>query len=401
MFGSEREGHIVTITITGVGVFDGYERTDQNRIGVKGERITLAPEADATVYDFASYPNATLMPGLIDSHLHLAISGADQSEKADPAGIVALRMEHHGQINLRAGITTVRDMGAKDHIDLQYRRALELGLATGPRYLCAGQPIIATGGHTPYMGRQVDGPLEARKAAREQITAGVDWLKMMATGGVMTQGTDPRTQQMMADEIRAVVETAHMAGKKVAVHAQGGQGVIDALTAGIDSLEHGIWLTDQAIDLLLENDIAYVPTLSAFYLIAEGISVAGVKPPQWAIEKTLEAVEAHQISFAKAVDAGVRIVAGTDYVHGSLPFEMILMAQYGMEATAVLRSATSGAAHMLGLERLGAIRQGYLADMIVVNGDPTKDIAALEDVLMVVSNGQVVHAASNVKGVRA
>lgn len=391
----------MTLLVSNVRVFDGMNNTDVTQVGVAGNKITFAPQQGATEYNFANFPNATLLPGLIDSHLHLAISGADQSEKANPAGVVALRMAHHGQVNLQAGITTVRDMGAKEHIDMQYRHALQLGLVTGPRYVCAGQPIIATGGHTPYMGRMVDGPVEARKATREQITAGADWLKMMATGGVMTEGTDPRTQQLMRDEIEAVVQTAHMAGKKVAVHAQGGQGVIDALNAGIDSLEHGIWLTDEAIDLLLERDIAYVPTLSAFYLIAEGVSVAGVKPPKWAIDKTLEAVAAHQVSFAKAVDAGVRIVAGTDYVHGSLPFEMNLMAQYGMNPVAVLRSATSGAAHMLGIDRLGAIQQGYMADMIVVNGDPTKDISALENVLLVISNGNVVHVANDVKGVQA
>lgn len=390
----------MNLSINNIRIFDGYSEIANTNIHVKDGTLTFAAVEGGEAFDFQQFPNATALPGLIDSHLHLAISGADQAEKGDPAGLVSLRMNHHGLVNLRAGVTTVRDMGAKDHIDLQYRTALEQGLTTGPRYVCAGRPIIATGGHTPYMGRQVDGPIEARKAAREQITAGVDWLKMMATGGVMTLGTDPRTQQLAFDEIEAVVKTAHMAGKKVAVHAQGGNGVIDALTAGVDSLEHGLWLTDEAIDLLLEKNIAFVPTLSAFYLIAEGIAVAGVKPPQWAIDKTLEAVDAHQQSFAKAVNAGVRIVAGTDYVHGSLPFEMQLMSQYGMEAEAVLRSATSSAAEMLEMDRLGALREGYLADLVVVDGNPLADIAALENTLLVVSKGEIVHIAESLKGER-
>jgi imidazolonepropionase-like amidohydrolase len=384
--------------IEGVRIFDGNEfLPNAGSVDVEGSTLRTRGTGEAeTVLDFARIGDATLMPGLIDAHMHFAISGADQAEKADPAALVALRMAHSAETNLRAGITTVRDMGAKEHIDLRFRTATEMGLVRSPRYLVSGQPIIATGGHCTYMGRQVDGPIEARRATREQIVAGVDWVKMMVTGGIMTRGTDPRTQQLFDDEVAAVIDTAHAAGVPVAAHCQGGPAVHATIRAGVDSLEHGMWLDDEAIELMLAHDTAYVPTLSAFYLIAQGEPIAGVAPPDWAIAKAEAAVEAHQISFPKAVEAGVRIVAGTDYKHGSLPFELSLMADWGMPTIDVLRSATRRSADLLGLPDVGRITDGAEADLIVVRGHPGDDIRALENVLLVVRAGEVVYRDSSI-----
>ncbi|MBA3891744.1 MAG: amidohydrolase family protein [Gemmatimonadaceae bacterium] len=378
--------------ISGVQVFDGIDLQPATRtVDVDGARIASDGRGTpANVIDFSHLPHATVLPGLIDSHLHFAIGGADQGEKANPAALVALRMAHSAQVNLRAGITTVRDMGAKEHIDVHFKEAVALGFVRSPRYLVSGKPIIATGGHCTYMGRQVDGPEEARKATREQLNAGVDWIKMMVTGGIMTRGTDPRTQQLFDDEIEAVVKAAHAAGKPVAVHCQGGPAVVATIKAGVDSLEHGMWLGDEAIDLMLKHDTAYVPTLSAFHLIAEGESIEGVSPPAWAVEKSKVATEAHRGSFTKAVEAGVRIVAGTDYKHGSLPFELSLMADWGMPNVDVLRSATSRAADLLRLPNVGRIAEGAEADLIVVAGDPLQDIGALVNVELIVQAGEVI-----------
>jgi imidazolonepropionase-like amidohydrolase len=386
--------------ITGAALFDGHRfHEEAHFVGIHDGLIERVEASKSTggssgprgdIIDFSDVSGATILPGLIDAHVHLAISGADQSEKQDPAPLVALRMVHNGLVNLRAGITTVRDLGTKDHIDVSYKRGLGLKLIQGPRYLSAGQPIIATGGHTPYMGKQVDGPYEARRATREQLQAGADWIKMMVTGGIMTRGTDPTRQQLFRDEIQAVVETAHAAGIPVAAHCQGGPGIADAITAGIDSLEHGIWLTDEAVDLLLEHRTAYIPTLSAISLIAEGVPVAGVNPPAWAVEKALVARDAHRESFVKAVAAGVRIVAGTDYRHGSLPYELALMVDYGMPPLEALRSATSRAAELLRLPLVGRIAPRMVADLVVVAGNPMKDIRVLETVLLVVQHGKVV-----------
>lgn len=384
---------IMAFRIDGVRIFDGHDLTDATaRIDVAEGRVRDAgADAPPHVLDFSQMPGATLLPGLIDSHMHFAISGADQTEKADPAAMVALRMAHAATINLRAGVTTVRDMGAKEHIDVNFRRATRMGLIPSPRYLVAGRPIIATGGHCTYMGRQVDGPDEARKATREQLTVGVDWVKMMVTGGIMTLGTDPRTQQLFDDEVAAVIDTAHAAGVPVAAHCQGGPAVAATVRAGVDSIEHGMWLDDESIQLMLDHDTAYVPTLSAFHLIAEGAPVAGVRPPDWAIAKAKAAVEAHRVSFPKAVEAGVRIVAGTDYVHGSLPFEMGLMADWGMPPVEVLRSATSRAAELLRLPDVGTVADGKVADLVVVRGDPVADLGVLKDPLLVVRAGEVVY----------
>lgn len=382
----------MVLQIDGAAVFDGNDLLPgPQRVVVRDGKFSHEGKGGGATFDFSSVPGATLLPGLIDAHLHLAISGADQSEKANPGPLVALRMVHNGLENLRAGVTTIRDLGAKEHIDVQYKRGLELGLVDGPRTFIAGQPIIATGGHCTYMGRQVDGPLEARKATREQLAAGVDWVKMMITGGIMTRGTDPRTQQLQRDEIQAVVDTAHGVGIPVAAHVQGGAGIVDAIEAGIDSLEHGIWLTDEAIELMLERNTAYVPTLSAIYLIAQGVPVAGVAPPAWSVEKATIATEAHRKSFKKAVEAGVRIIAGTDYKHGSLPYELSLMVEWGMSPLETLRSATTRAAELLGRDDLGSVKPGKEADLVVVRGDPTRDISALDDVLLVIKAGKIVH----------
>lgn len=386
------------IRIEGVQVFDGERLVPgSSRVDVVGGRIASGAPNVSTTYDFSQTTGATLLPGLMDAHIHFALSGADQEEKANPAALVALRMAHSAQVNLRAGITTVRDMGAKEHIDVHFKEGVRLGLVPSPRYLVSGQPIIATGGHCTYMGVQVDGPMEARRATRKQLQAGVDWVKMMVTGGVMTRGTDPRTQQLFDDEVKAVIETAHAAGKPVAAHCQGGPAVEATIRAGIDSIEHGMWLTDEAIDLMLENNTAYVPTLSAFYLIAQGLPIAGVVPPDWAVVKGQAAVEAHKVSFRKAVEAGVRIVAGTDYKQGSLPFELSLMVEWGMSELEALRSATSRAADLLRLPDVGRITDDAEADLVVVKGDPTRDIRALEEVLLVIRAGEVVHVDPSVR----
>ncbi len=388
------------LLITGVSVFDGL--ADDRRPGpvlLDGERIVrVGPGADrhaptAERLDFAHVPDATLLPGLIDTHIHLAISGADQAEKADPDVLMGLRMARHAKMNLDAGITTVRDIGAKHHVDVHFRRALQLGYVPGPRLLIAGKPIIATGGHCAYMGREVDGPDDARRAAREQLRVGVDWLKLMVTGGIMTEGTDPCTEQLFPDEVRAVVEVARAAGKPVAAHCQGGPGVRHAIEAGIRSLEHGLWLTDEDVELMLERGTYYVPALSSIYLIARGEPVPGspVPPPAWAVEKAKRATEAHEGSFARALRAGVKIAAGSDYVQAGLPFELELMVKWGMTPVDALRAATSVAAELLALEdRIGTVEPGKLADLIVVEGNPCRDITAVTRVKAVLQSGRVV-----------
>lgn len=333
----------------------------------------------------------TALPGLIDAHVHLAIPGPGPAAQELPAGLLMLHMLRHAGRQRRAGVTTLRDLGARDGVDLQWRRALREGLADGPRIRVSGRPIVAVGGHCAWMGHQVSGPDAARDAARREIAAGVDALKVMVTGGLTTPGTDPRTAQLTRAEIDAVVEVARNAGVTVAAHAQGGPGVRAAVEAGVDSLEHGLWLDDDDVAAMLRHGTVYVPTMSAVRLLADGVEVGGVAPSAEARAKASEAASVHAGSVMRAYRAGVPIVAGTDYVHGSLPFELQLLTEAGVPPVVALEAATSAAAALLRLPHLGRLTAGAAADLTVVGGDPTADIEAMRDVRLVVQGGRVVH----------
>lgn len=346
---------------------------------------------DCEIFDFSHDAELFVMPGLIDSHLHLAHGGVDAREKDDRDPQVALRMYHNGIRNLLVGVTTQRDCGAKNHIDVCYREGLRLGLINGPRTLICGQPIIATGGHCTYMGRQIDGRDEAAKAVREQLQQRVDFIKLMVTGGVSTPTGYPTTPQMTQEEIEACVQIAHNNNKMVSVHAQGGIGVDWCLDAGVDSIEHGMYLTDGQIDKMVRQGTWYVPTLYAIHAIAVEGAYQEVPMSQMMIDKCAVAFKQHAVSFKKAYDAGVKIAAGTDYKHGALFEELKLMAGYGMPNEKVLQCATWNAAKMLRLDdQIGAIEPGKIADIIVVKGDPLKDIAVMSDIKMVMQNGTIV-----------
>jgi imidazolonepropionase-like amidohydrolase len=328
------------------------------------------------------------LPGLIDVHVHLAHGGTDISEKADPDPLVSLRMAHNALRHLKAGVTTVRDMGAKNHIDVHFRRGVELNLIPSPRVLVSGRPIICTGGHCHYMGREADGPWETAKAVREEIKAGVDWIKLMVTGGVMTAGASSDTLQLTEVEVGAAVEAAHAAGRPVAVHAQVGTGIGMSVRLGADSLEHGLRLSESDVELMLDRGVMYVPTLTAFREIAADGPAYGL--PDWAVDKAQAAVEDHRKSFELARSAGVPIAAGTDYRHGTLVNELKVMNDYGADAVEALGAATHRAARLLRLEdQLGSVAPGRRADLTVVRGDPVADLDRLTRVEAAVIGGQV------------
>ncbi len=342
-----------------------------------------------------------LLPGLIDCHVHLTMDGSpDPMTKFMAQSIPenTLCTADNAKRTLMAGITTVRDLGGANGVDLTVRDAVKSGLIQGPRVVAAAQVICMTGGHGWQLGgREADGPDEVRKAAREQIKAGADVIKLMATGGVLTPGVEPGSAQLTEEELRAGIEEAHKAGRKTATHAQGAQGILNALKAGIDSIEHGFFLTDEIVELMIKQGTAFIPTISALFHILRGGREGGV--PEFAMVKT-EAVKGdHEKSIALAKKAGVTIGMGTDAgtpfnLHGNNAWELELMVELGFSPAEALCAATGAAARVLGLEdSLGTVEKGKLADLIVVDGDPLADVGILKAgraVRLVMQGGNIV-----------
>lgn len=338
----------------------------------------------------------TVVPGLINCHAHLFLdASADPlaSLKRESLAYQTLQAAQRATAMLRAGITTVRDLGGLEHADIALKRAIDAGIVSGPRLLVSGKCIAMTGGHGWFFGREADGPDEVRKAAREQLKAGADVVKLMATGGIMTLGVEPGAAQLTEEELRAGIEEAHKAGKRTATHAQGCQGVKNALRAGIDSVEHGIFLDEEAVELFLKTGTYLVPTFSALHFIIKGGTAAGI--PAFMVEKTLRVAEAHQRSMEMARRAGVKMAAGSDAgaplnPHNDLVTELELMVKFGFTPQEALAAATCAAADLLGLTDTGTLEPGKRADLLVVAEDPLLNIGALRKVSLVVKAGQLV-----------
>ncbi len=370
---------------------------------VEGERIVKVQEGNVAIPNDAHkipLDGRTLLPGFIDCHVHLCLDGSPDPMSAglaEPMTICALRAADFARQTVMAGVTSVRDMGGKDGIDIGLKQAIESGLVPGPRMLVSGRLICMTGGHGWQMGQEVDGPDEVRKAARDQIKAGADIVKLMATGGVMTPAVEPGSEQLTEDELRAGIQEAHKAGKKTATHAMGTQGILNALRAGIDSIEHGVYLNEEAISLMVKGNIPLIPTLSALYhILTKGVE-AGI--PRFAVEKTLVVEPFHVESVRMAREAGVHIAMGTDAgtpfnAHGHNLGELERLVERGFTPMEALEAGTRIASEVLGLEsQIGTIEVGKLADLVVVEGNPMEDVKMLlseESVHLVMQGGRLV-----------
>lgn len=376
----------------GASIEDAVVIVEGDRIHSVGKAGAITVPAGAEIIDVSG---KTIMPGLINCHTHLCLDGS-------PDPITAWRQRSltenvliaakHAEGTLRAGVTTVRDLGGWDGVDLGIRKAIRDGLILGPRMLVSGKMLCMTGGHGHFMGREVDGPDEARKGAREQLKAGVDVIKVMATGGVMTPGIEPGSAQLTHEELRAAVEEAEKAGKLTATHAQGTAGIKNAVRAGIDSIEHGFFLDAEAIDAMLGRGTFFVPTLAALYHITENGPESGI--PEFVLKKAEGAIDAQLDSFRRAREAGVRIAAGND---GGTPFnrsdnlasELERMVAVGMSCMEALTTAHSAAAELLRMaEQIGTVEPGKLADLVVLDSDPQIDISAVRQVHLVIKDGQ-------------
>ena len=347
----------------------------------------------------------TILPGLIDAHVHLtsAPGGAWWREAIDTDEYAALLGAHNALVTLRAGFTTVRDLGSSGVAGFALKRAIDEGLVPGPRMLVSGPPLSTIGGHGDVAGFRPEviaaldghntctGADQCAARVRELARAGADVIKFMATGGVLSQGDRQLGQAFTDAEMRAIVETAHGLGLKVAAHAHADEGIAAAVRAGVDSIEHGTFASPATIQLMRQRGTTLVPTLMAFVGIRERLGT-GVYTPlvESKVRMTLEVVGR---AARLAHDAGVPVVFGTDaavYPHGRNAGEFAQLVRYaGMTPAQAIAAATTGAAHLLGLDsEVGRIAPGLSADLIAVDGDPLTDVTRLEHVEFVMVRGR-------------
>jgi len=381
--------------------------TDGDKISVVGPAAEITASENAEIIDCEG---KFLMPGMVDSHIHITGSGDPNFLKSakELAPHAAIRASLNAKKTLLAGFTAIRDAGAGSLIDVALKQAVNEGLVPGPRMQVACHGLSITGGHgdtrngwppeVQFAGRYVvDSPDEARRAAREQLRDGADHIKLHATGGVMSEGDVPTARGLTVEEMRAAIEEAHNVGKKSMAHAQGSNGIKNAILAGISSIEHGFYLTDEIIELMLKKDVFLVPTLAAVHHIVENGTKAGI--PEYGVRKAVEAREVHIESFKKAYAAGVKIAMGTDSAtpfnyHGRNAVELELMVNAGMKPVDALVAVTRMGSELMGWgDKMGQVQPGFWADMILVDGDPVADVRVLQDiskVKIVVKGGAVV-----------
>lgn len=338
----------------------------------------------------------TLLPGLINAHVHLCNDGAPDlfaQVMGDSVPLSTLRAARNARLTLESGVTTVRDCGAADNIVIELRKAIADGLIEGPRVRAAGRVITMTGGHGHFIGREADGPDAVRRATRAEIKDGADFIKVMATGGVLTPGVDPANSSLQLDELRVVADEAHNSGRRVTTHAIGNAGIKNALRAGIDSIEHGFYLDDEALELAVSQGTFLVPTMIAVASIIDNGVEAGV--PAWVVAKAEVQAEASRTGFKAAVDSGMKIAAGTDAGtpfnrHYDMAREMAMMVRFGLTPMQAVTAATRNSAENLDmLNSVGTIEVGKCADLLLVDGDPSVDIEAVSRVVLVLKDGTV------------
>ena len=379
---------------------------DGGRIKAINNGFTSAAAGDVVI----DRRNGTIMPGFIDMHTHLTsqiAAGSYMDRFTKNAADVTLDAVHYAEKTLNAGFTTVRDLGDSFNASIALRNAINAGKVQGPRVYSAGKSIATTGGHAdPTNGARdglhdsptpadgvVDGPFEARKAVRARYQDGANLIKLTVTGGVLSLATSGQNPQFMADELAAVVATAKDYGMKVTVHAHGKDGMLRAIAAGVDSIEHGTYMDAEVMAAMKQAGVYYVPTITAGKSVAERAAIPGyfpavVQPKAAAIGPKI------QSTFAAAYKAGVKIAFGTDagvFDHGENYREFGYMVEAGMPPLEAIRSATFEAATLLGtIDDFGTLEVGKRADVVAVEGDPLTDISRLAEINLVIKDGVIV-----------
>ncbi len=356
-------------------------------VEVGGERIARvrgAVTGEAPGGGDVDLRHYSVIPGLIDCHDHLAIDAGDEvAQSKEPIAYSVIKGVATARRMLRSGITTLRDVGEQEHIDISWRRAIQQGLMEGPDILVSGQFIARTGGHGWFFGNEVDGADAVRASVRKQIKAGVDLIKIMITGGMSTPGSVPTVAEYTKEEIEAAVDEAHRAGKKIAAHVHGGSGATVAILAGIDSVEHGGYLTEEQQKLMVEKGTYLVATTG----LVKGILNDPAAPSSY-IEKIKAGIERTNNMLARARKLGVKVAVGGDTWHARTVDELETLVKVGYTNMEAIQCATGNGADLCGLlDSVGTVEAGKLANLVAVDGDPLADIHVLENVRFVMKRG--------------
>ncbi|MBW1712988.1 MAG: amidohydrolase family protein [Deltaproteobacteria bacterium] len=370
-----------------IGLADGFSR-DNMVVCLEGDRISqivprhkFEPDQKTQVIDWSGL---TVMPGLIDCHDHLGLEcGTEEEQVREPDFRTALRGVRNAKALLKAGITTLRSLGEKSFMDLYWKEAIEAGWIMGPRLIVCCQCISKTGGHGTGLGIEADGVDAIRKAVRTQAKAGADCIKFMITGGISSPDSDPRAPEYTDEEIIAGVEEAHRCQRKIAGHAHGGQAVKAAVQAGMDSIEHGAYLSDEELKLMAEKGTYLVVT---YGVMSAALDVP--ETPEYMRVKCAEALEHYLDTIKRAKKFKVKVAFGGDTYHADPHADLKALIEAGFSHEEALKAGTIAAAELCGLaDKVGSVEVGKLADLIAIDGDPTKDIGDIKKVAAVMKGG--------------
>lgn len=391
----------MSVLLRGADVIDGTGRPPlcPAALIINGTRLEWVGPVDAVrglerferIYDLEG---RTIIPGLIDAHTHISFNGRESVLKLirDSRDKLLLEAARTVARVLWCGITSIRDVGGFEYIDVAIKKAVDTGLIPGPRMQVAGKLICQTGGHAHFIGREADGVAELTRAAREQLKAGADLIKVMATGGGATPGQNVEASQLSVEEMRAAVEVAHREGKRVASHCHGRAGIVNSILAGVDSIEHGSLLDEEAVAMMRERGTFLVATLGY------GNESAMASDPEWG-ERVTRLRERARQNLALAKSAGVPVVAGSDA--GGNPFaphefsiqvQMEQLVVHGLTPMEALQAATATAARLMKLDGvIGTLEPGKEADLLVLGANPLVDIRAARQIELIFQGGAVVN----------
>jgi imidazolonepropionase-like amidohydrolase len=402
--GQARTSRATAIVGASVVNVNGGDAVPDAVVVIEGDRIVaIGPAASTQVPQGAEVIRATgkwISPGLMNMHTHYGLvlpgrAGAELANESDAA--LALRMAANARTSLMTGVTTTRSTGESRGADFALRRAIERGEAVGPRIVTAGQSVRVSGGHGWKPGDEgLDSPDAFRRAVRREVFAGADWIKIAISGGIADSHGDIAASHMTREEVAAVTETAHRHGVKVTAHSGSAPATLEAIEAGIDCVEHGYFLSEDVLNRMVAKGVWYVPTIVVSQpTVMEFFKKIG--SPDWYLARVESVGKSHWTTLQTAIKLGVKIALGTD----QFPYEpndgttaTIREAQYyveaGMTPLKALRSATVDAATMLGLQdRVGRVERGMLADLIITDADPSRDIKALRSIKLVMKGGTV------------